>query len=283
MNEIPPSPGSEDVSPSDSPARPLGDPKVENDLVEEESGIGSSVLDEPGINVSEYLASQQRAARRTRRFLQFALGVAVIAIPVTYLKLSGSFSTDSVKRALGRKVESPKSGSPGGTAGSAPGFSLTDASRNPDGTVNAVPKKTKKSKAIAQDLTDYVYKDLKRVNRDELKALTAFDRVTGKNFTTESLTFSAVQDTVLPSYVRFVRQAESIRPKTAEVQAIHRIFVQSAKVKLLAFEHLSEGKGDKTASWQYGVKAEFDASAQFANQFKVLVNSLANDQGITLP
>jgi hypothetical protein len=54
-------------------------------------------------------------------------------------------------------------------------------------------------------------------------------------------------------------------------------------VKELAFRHLLEGKGDKSAAWQYGVKAEFEASTQLANQFKVMVSSLAEDQGIKLP
>ena len=234
-----------------------------------------SVLDEPDVDVTEYLEAKQRAARRTRRFLQFALGVAVIAIPVTYLKMNGAFSSNGIRRALNRKPEAPQNSASSSTFGLA----------TPNGQAKSTGaiQKTVKSKAVAQDLKNYVFNDLKNINPDELKALRAFDEVTGKNFTTESSTFSTVRDTVIPSYARFVQRAEAIQPKTPEVQAVHKVFVQSAKVKALAFRHLLEGRGDTTSAWQYGVKAEFDASAELANQFKVQINSLAADQDVTLP
>lgn len=234
-----------------------------------------SVLDEPNVNVSEYLEAKQRAARRTRRFLQFAVGIAVIAVPFTYLKMNGTLSRNGIKRALNQKVDEP--------ANSPAKNSTFGLSAGVDPSVAGTVTKTKKSKAVAQDLTNYVYKDLKGINVDELKALTAFDRVTGRNFTTEAATFAAVQNEVIPAYGRFVLRAAAIQTKTPEVSAVHKVFVQSAKVKALAFRHLLEGRGDKTASWQYGVKAEFDASAQLANQFKVQIGSLAGDQDVTLP
>lgn len=234
-----------------------------------------TVLDEPDVDVSEYLEAKKRAARRTRRFLQFAIGVAVVAVPVTYLKINGALSRNGIRRVLQQKEVEP----------------ATNASRNStfglgtgtDATAVGTIAKTKKSKAIAQDLTDYVYKDLKSINTDELKALTAFDSVTGNNFISEATTFATVRDSVIPTYTRFVQRAEAIQPKTPEVAAVHKVFVQSAKVKALAFRHLLEGRGDKSASWQYGVKAEFDASAQLANQFKNRIGSLAGDQDVKLP
>lgn len=237
-----------------------------------------SVLDEPSVDVSQYLEAKQRAARRTRRFLQFALGVAVIGIPVTYLKVNHALSANGLRRALNQKVvEPPRSAASSSTFGLSPGTTGTDPSL--PGTI----AKTKKSKAIAKDLTDYIYKDLRGINPEELKALTAFDGVTGKNFTTEAATFAAVRDSIIPAYGQFVQRAEAIQPKTPEVRAVHQIFVQSARVKALAFRHLLEGRGDKANAWQYGVKAEFDASAQLANQFKVQISSLASDQDVKLP
>ncbi|MES2461390.1 MAG: hypothetical protein V4671_12475 [Armatimonadota bacterium] len=264
MNETPRPSSSEETNHSPS----------QETLPSEQEEFTPSVLDEPGVDVEEYLQSKQKAARRTRRFLQFALGVAVIAIPVTYLKINGRLNSNTVRQALNQKVDAPTK-----TAGGNPTFSL---GTDPSPLKVTIPK-TKKSKAVAQDLTNYVYKDLKDINLDELKALAAFDKVTGKNFTTDAVTFTVVRDTVIPAYSRFTRQAEAIQPKTLEVRAVHKIFVQSAKVKELAFRHLLEGQGDKTAAWQYGVKAEFGASAELANVFKSSVSSLAEDQGVKLP
>jgi hypothetical protein len=269
MNEISPSSESKETQPSDTS-------EIKDTRPSEQEEFVPSVLDEPDVDVSEYLEAKQRAARRTRRFLQFALGVAVIAIPVTYLKLNGSFSSNGIRRALNQKVDAP----------SATNNSTFGLSTNNPGVPTPAPgtiAKTKKSKAIADDLKNYVFTDLKNINPDELKALTAFDRVTGKNFTTESNTFATVRDSVIPAYSRFAQRAEAIQPKTPEVRAIHQVFVQSAKVKELAFRHLLEGRGDKTAAWQFGVKAEFDASAQLANQFKAQINSIASDQDVKLP
>ena len=257
-------------------------PSEESDSVLRKEKPGSeteefvpTVLDEPDIDVAEYLEAKKRAARRTRRFLQFALGVAIIAIPVTYLKVNGAFSTNGIRRALHQKVEDPK----GGPSSSTFGLAVPDGQKESTSTI----QKTVKSKAVAEDLKKYVFNDLKKVNPEELKVLRAFDAVTGRNFTTESSTFSTVRDTIIPSYAHFVQQAEAIQPKTPEVRAIHKIFVQSAKVKALAFRHLLEGRGDTTSAWQYGVKAEFDASAALAQEFKEQINSLAADQDVVLP
>lgn len=180
---------------------------------------------------------------------------------------------------MNQKVEEPAN-----TAGDKPGFSLgTDNTKANAAAVPGTIKKTKKSKAVAQDLNDYVNKDLRKINPDELTALTAFDKVTGRNYTNETVTFKVVRDTVLPAYTRFVKRAEAIEPKTPEVKNVHQFFVQSARVKQLAFRHLLEGQGDKSAAWQFGVKAEFEASTQLANQFKIMVSSLAEDQGVKLP
>ncbi len=267
MNEIPPPLSSE--APEMTPEKKKASSETE-DFV-------PSVLDGPEVDVSEYLEAKQRAAQRTRRFLQFALGVAVIAVPVTYLKLNGSLSTNGIRRTLRQKVVEP------GNGASNSKFGLAAPNNPANSAATKVIPKTVKSKAVAEDLKKYVFNDLKRINPDELRALAAFDRVTGKNFTTESNTFSTVRDTILPSYSRFIQQAEAIQPKTPEVQAVHKIFIQSAKVKILAFRHLLEGRGDSSSAWQYGVKAEFDASAQLANQFKLQINGLAADQDVTLP
>jgi hypothetical protein len=231
---------------------------------------GTSVLeDTPEIDVDAYIAAQERSARRAKNFLKFAAGVAVIAIPLTIASMGGRLSFHG----LGHPAPTPSPGS----------FSLSPTTPSADGVSPQMRAVLKKDPAVAADLAQYAYHDLKAINPDERTALMAFSGVTQKNFRNLQLTYATLGQTVIPAYTRFVQEAEAIHPKTAPVQEIHRLFLRSAKVKLLAFKHIQEGEDDPDAVWQYGVKAEFYASGMLAKQFSQAVNELGRIEGVKMP
>jgi len=243
-----------------------------------EKGLDNSTLAEtPDVDIQEYMAAKRRMALMTRRFIQFGTPFVLILGFVAYWKLTGH-STRSLASVFrpGQKEVATTTGAPSN-------FSVVgNTAPVPDVAGGAIVH-SKKDPYIAKDLHDYVYNELTAISPNEREALRSFYGVVGQNFRSQTATFDVLREKVIPAYEKFVHGAEVIHPKTPEVQGLHQYFLRSAQVKLLAFKHMLEGQSDPTGTWQFGVKAEFTASAQFANQFKAHAAALAKDQGVTLP
>lgn len=267
---------SQPSSPSSDDTTPLEQAPTPSASLPGEDLSASAILDEtPDVDLDRYLAAQERASRRASLIGKFLLGFIPVIALLAYLRMAGY---------LHRPVPAAAPSAANTVAGDAKGgFSLTHTNAGLTARPVITPTHTKKDPAVAKDLTNYVYKDLKAINPDERQALTAFAGVTGQNFHNAAVTFLTIRQKVVPAYARFLAGAEAIHPSTAPVQAVHRLFVASAKVKMLGFKHMLEGEDDPQGLWQFGVKAEFDGSAQFANQFQAQVSQLAQDQGVKLP
>jgi len=241
----------------------------------------------PIVDVDEYIQAQENRAQRSRRLLQFGIPVAAVVLVFGALKISGRLSTNGVTALVREKQmqQSQNASAPpvASTAGSptdskaisAPAEALFDAD---------VPiVRTKPDSAVADDLKNYLYHEMPAISPSERAAFAALIAAMNQKPKNKERFLRVVQQTIVPSYRKFLTGAANIHPKTPAVQNAHKLLLRSAEINMEAFSQLSKSGSDAAGYWQIGVDAEFKAGTEFANQFRKQLDALSKDQGVKLP
>lgn len=91
-----------------------------------------------------------------------------------------------------------------------------------------------------QDLINYINVEMAKVKDLESTALQAYASVSGENYENDSIMYTVINETVLPTYQEFYNTLSSIKPATEEVATLHREYVRAASDQLEAFSLILE-------------------------------------------
>ncbi|WP_147534772.1 hypothetical protein [Bacillus marasmi] len=89
---------------------------------------------------------------------------------------------------------------------------------------------------IQEDILNYVNSELSQAHKLEKKAVTAYESVTGANFTNDQALYDALQNEVIPTYKQFLQELKAVKIETEELEKIHDIYIKAAETQLEAFE-----------------------------------------------
>ena len=93
---------------------------------------------------------------------------------------------------------------------------------------------------VADELEKYVNEDLEPLVEREEEVINEYDSVTGAGYTDDYTTFVHLDTVVIPLYLDFIADLESIKLENKEVRDVHEIFIAAtnkqydAMVKMLA-------------------------------------------------
>ena len=222
------------------------------------------------LDYSDFSASEraQRArARRRRTLLQVAIGAATVAIPLVYLYAKGDLK--GLRHPVTAVVV------PSSQAVAKQNILVTHPASS--------PADKKRDAAVAADLQDYLSNGIQKLKPTEQAALSAYASATGKNYTGEANSFRIVREQVVPKYIEFVKQAAHLKPKTAEVQALQALFLNSIELRLLAYRQIADAEHTKGDAWHLTVGAELQASDIASQKFKDATITLADHANVKLP
>jgi hypothetical protein len=91
------------------------------------------------------------------------------------------------------------------------------------------------SDPIQDDLMNYVNKEMTAAFELEATAVTAYDQVSGINYTDDVTMYDALVLTVIPTYNEFIKELNTVPIDTEELREIHEIYIEGADLQYNAF------------------------------------------------
>ncbi|MED5099598.1 hypothetical protein NSQ89_09725 [Niallia sp. FSL R7-0648] len=88
---------------------------------------------------------------------------------------------------------------------------------------------------VREDLLEYVNEDMKTAFELEVKAVSAYDSVSGINYMDDWTMYDTIQTTVIPNYNEFIKELNSVQVETEELREIHEIYIEGADTQYNAF------------------------------------------------
>jgi len=88
---------------------------------------------------------------------------------------------------------------------------------------------------IQDDLMDYVNKEMLTAFELEATAVSAYDQVSGLNYSDDITMYDALVSTVIPTYNEFIKELNSVPIETSELREIHEIYIKGADLQYNAF------------------------------------------------
>lgn len=91
------------------------------------------------------------------------------------------------------------------------------------------------SDPVQEDLLVYLNEDLSEISHLENEAVTAYESVTGSNYTDDYTLYDTLLLDVIPAYQEFQDKLESISVKTDELREIHETYIEAVNLQSNAF------------------------------------------------
>jgi hypothetical protein len=91
------------------------------------------------------------------------------------------------------------------------------------------------SDPVHDDLLNYVNKEMKKAGKLEIAAVSAYEGVSGANYTDDQTMYDALTNDVIPNYNEFIKELDSVTVETDELQKIHEIYIEGADIQFKAF------------------------------------------------
>jgi len=88
---------------------------------------------------------------------------------------------------------------------------------------------------IQDDLMNYVNSEMTTAFELEATAVSAYDQVSGINYTDDVTMYDALVITVIPTYNEFIKELNSVPIDTEELRAVHEKYIEGADLQYNAF------------------------------------------------
>ena len=115
------------------------------------------------------------------------------------------------------------------------------------------------------DLINYFNVEIEPLKALEAEVLDAWNANTGDNYKDDQTLYSALNETIIPKFGEFISKLEAIKPETPEVQKIHDILLEAARLENESFTICKEAI-DKQDPDLMKTSTEKLASAEAKNQ-----------------
>ena len=93
---------------------------------------------------------------------------------------------------------------------------------------------------VQDDILNYINEDLKSAQKLEEKAISAYEGVSGANYTDDQTMYDALVNEVIPTYTELLNELESVSIETDELKEIHANYLSGAQKQFTAFEKIIE-------------------------------------------
>lgn len=135
---------------------------------------------------------------------------------------------------------------------------------------------------IQDDLLNYVNSDMKTAYELEKKAVTAYESVTGPNFSNDQLLYDTLQNEVIPTYEQFIKELKAIKVETDELKKIHAIYIKGAETQFQAFEVIIEALENQDPALIEEANAILEQGRNQISDYQSKLDQLAKEHNVKL-
>ncbi|WP_019155315.1 hypothetical protein [Robertmurraya massiliosenegalensis] len=91
---------------------------------------------------------------------------------------------------------------------------------------------------VKTELETYLNEELSSIIGLETQAISAYDSVTGVNYTSDQLLYDVLLTEVIPTYQDFMNKLEAIRLDTEELREVHEGYIEGVNTQYNAFTRI---------------------------------------------
>lgn len=138
------------------------------------------------------------------------------------------------------------------------------------------------SNPVQEELLSYLNEELPKITKLEADAITAYESVTGANYSTDQELYNVLLDSVVPTYQEFVDKLEGITLDTEEVRGVHEEYIEGANLQYNAFIKVITALEQQDRAMIEEANVMLDEARKILRDFKYNVEKLASEHNIEL-
>lgn len=133
---------------------------------------------------------------------------------------------------------------------------------------------------IQEDIIKYVNETLPTVVDIEAAVIAGYESATGENYVDDATTLSIIQDEVTPKANTWIAMVELIKPDTAELRAVHEIYIESVNVMSQAMGLITSGIVQGDVALVYEANEKMALQRKLTRQFLSELEQLAKENNV---
>ncbi len=135
---------------------------------------------------------------------------------------------------------------------------------------------------VQDDLLNYVNKEIKGAAKLESKAVSAYESVTGTNYTDDQTTYDALNHEIIPAYNKFRNELDDIKIETDELKKVHEIYKEGAEMQSDAFKKIKQAIENQDANQIQEANTMLADARKLINDYKKKLNQLAKEHDVKI-
>lgn len=135
---------------------------------------------------------------------------------------------------------------------------------------------------VQDDLLVYLNEELADISHLEQDAITAYESVTGANYTSDQELYDALINDVIPVYQEFADKLEEIKVETDELREIHEGYIKGVNLQYNAFIKIITALEEFDRNKIEEANAMLDEARKLMRDFNNSIEKLAKEHKVEL-
>ncbi|MDF1509574.1 hypothetical protein PZE06_15640 [Robertmurraya sp. DFI.2.37] len=135
---------------------------------------------------------------------------------------------------------------------------------------------------IKEELETYLNDDLANIIGLETEAISAYDSVTGVNYTSDQLLYDVLLMDVIPTYQEFMNKLEAIRLESEELREVHEGYIEGVNTQYNAFTRIVTALEYQDRAIIEEANAMLDEARKLLRDFNYNIEKLTKEHGVEM-
>ncbi|MEH7416184.1 hypothetical protein V7266_12945 [Neobacillus drentensis] len=135
---------------------------------------------------------------------------------------------------------------------------------------------------VQDDLLNYVNKEMKQAGKLEAAAVSAYEGVSGANYTDDQTMYDALTKKVIPNYNEFIKELDSVNIETDELKKIHEIYIEGADIQFKAFITIKQALEEQDPALVQEANDMLADAREHIRDYNSKLNNLAKEHDVKL-
>lgn len=135
---------------------------------------------------------------------------------------------------------------------------------------------------IQDELLLYLNSDLSTAHELEKKAVSAYEGVTGANFSNDQELYNTLINEVIPNYEKFLDELNSVKIKNEALKEIHDIYIEGAQIQYEAFTIIIKALETQDQALITEANEKLEKGRTLIQDYVTKLEQLAQEHNVTI-
>lgn len=133
---------------------------------------------------------------------------------------------------------------------------------------------------VQDDIVNYINVEMKKAYDLEATAVTAYESVSGANYSDDETMYYKLVDEVIPTYDDFLDELKDADIQTEELEAIHDIYIEGAELQQEAFDIIVEALLAQDVNLINQANTKLDEGRALIEEYTEKLDELAEEHNV---